>query len=277
MHDSLNLAWKLNAVIRGISKPSLLATYEEERQKIAYDLINFDAEHCKAFAAGDAALAKNFDDNIRFISGVGAEYSEGMLNRNKHNMRNRLQPGALQVPAKVTRYIDANPVDIQLDIPMLGQFRIFFFAPDVLAALPFLQSLCDGIDKGSLMGKIASQASQSYLKQPRREAPSDAFANHSRYTAVSDAFTLSLVTKSPKSQFEIADLPRLLQDSRWTVYLDHVDTPRCTDKWFGALQCTQSGIVIVRPDGYVGAVDTWDFSASVQARRWLEEYFAFLV
>lgn len=277
MHDSLNLAWKLNAVIRGISKPSLLATYEEERQKIAYDLINFDAGHCKAFAAGDAALAKNFDDNIRFISGVGAEYSEGMLNRHKHIIPNRLQPGALQLPAKVTRYIDANPVDIQLDIPMLGQFRIFFFAPDALAALPFLRSVCDGFYNGTLMGRITSQASQSYQKQPRREAPSDAFATHSRYTAVSDAFTLSLVTKSPKSQFEIADLPKLLQDSRWTLYLDNADTPQCTDKWFGTLQNTQTGIVIVRPDGYVGAIDAWDLSESNEARRWVEEYFAFMV
>ncbi|GAM34377.1 hypothetical protein TCE0_015r01922 [Talaromyces pinophilus] len=255
MHDSLNLAWKLNAVIRGISKSSLLATYEEERQKIAYDLINFDAEHCKAFAAGDAALAKNFDDNIRFISGVGAEYSE----------------------AKVTRYIDANPVDIQLDIPMLGQFRMFFFAPDALAALPFLRFVCDGFYNGTLMGRITSQASQSYQKQPRREAPSDAFANHSRYTAVSDVFTLSLVTKSPKFQFEIADLPKLLQDSRWTLYLDDADTPHCTDKWFGTLQNTQTGIVIVRPDGYVGAINAWDLSASNEARRWVEEYFVFMV
>jgi hypothetical protein len=277
MHDSLNLAWKLNAVIRGMGKPSLLATYEEERQKIAYDLINFDAEHCKAFAAGDAALAKNFDDNIRFISGVGAEYSEGMLNRNSHSIPNSLQPGSLQLPAKVTRYIDANPVDIQLDLPMLGQFRIFFFVPDVQMALPFLRSVCDGFDNGTLMGRVTSQASQSYQRQPRREAPSEAFAQHSRYTAVSDAFTLSLVTRSSKSQFEIADLPKLLQDSRWTLYLDDVDTPQCTDKWFGALQNSQAGIVIVRPDGYVGAIDTWDLSASDEARRWVEEYFAFMV
>uniref|UniRef100_A0A093W0I5 Phenol 2-monooxygenase n=1 Tax=Talaromyces marneffei PM1 TaxID=1077442 RepID=A0A093W0I5_TALMA len=277
MHDSLNLAWKLNAVIRGMGNPSLLATYEEERQKIAYDLINFDVEHCKAFAAGDAALAKNFDDNIRFISGVGAEYSEGMLNRNRHTMPNRLQPGALQLPAKVTRYIDANPVDIQLDIPMLGQFRVFFFVRDTLTALPFLRSVCGGFDNGGVMGRITSQAGQSYQKQPRREAPSDAFAPHSRYTAVSDGFTFAMVTKSPKSQFEISDLPKLLQESRWTLYLDDVETPQCTDKWFGTLQSTQAGIVIIRPDGYVGAIDEWEVSASDEARQWIEEYFTFML
>ncbi|KAJ5251095.1 hypothetical protein N7489_001505 [Penicillium chrysogenum] len=64
MHDSFNLAWKLNLLVRGLAKPTILHTYEEERQKIAYDLINFDVDHCKAFAAGDTALAKNFEDNI---------------------------------------------------------------------------------------------------------------------------------------------------------------------------------------------------------------------
>lgn len=97
MHDSFNLAWKLNLVIRGLAKPSLLCTYEEERRKIANDLIRFDTEHCKAFEQGEVALAKNFDDNIRFISGVGAEYSAGMLSRSNANANasHPLRPGAI--------------------------------------------------------------------------------------------------------------------------------------------------------------------------------------
>ena len=49
MHDSFNLAWKLNLAVRGLAKPSLLETYEHERRKIALDLINFDYEHANAF------------------------------------------------------------------------------------------------------------------------------------------------------------------------------------------------------------------------------------
>lgn len=75
MHDAFNLAWKLNLEIRGLALPTLLDTYEIERKQIAQELIDFDYEHANAFLAGDAAaLAKNFDENIRFISGVGAEY-----------------------------------------------------------------------------------------------------------------------------------------------------------------------------------------------------------
>ncbi|KAJ6059216.1 uncharacterized protein N7446_008799 [Penicillium canescens] len=254
MHDSFNLAWKINLLSRGLAKPSILHTYEEERRKIAYDLINFDVEHCKAFAEGEAALSKNFDDNIRFISGVGAEYYPGMLTAASANA-GRLQPGMLQLPAKVTRYIDANPVDIQLDIPLLGQFKIYTFVPDISQSMVFLQSITQELK--TIFAKITSQAEQSYGKQPRGYAPSDEFDQSHRYTAVSEAFTLAMVTQTPQSEFEIADLPDLLQKSRWTLYLDNPEKASCTQKWFGDLKGEKAGIAIVRPDGYVGAIDTW--------------------
>lgn len=72
VHDSWNLGWKLNLEVRGLAKPILLQSYEDERRKIAQDLINFDFEHANSIAAGDsAALAENFRINTRFISGVG--------------------------------------------------------------------------------------------------------------------------------------------------------------------------------------------------------------
>ena len=84
MHDAFNLSWKLNLAIRGLAKPSLLATYEDERRKIAQDLITFDYEHANAFAAGDEkALAENFAQNIGFISGAGVKYNANVLNRSE--------------------------------------------------------------------------------------------------------------------------------------------------------------------------------------------------
>lgn len=274
MHDSFNLAWKLNLVIRGLAKRNLLSTYEEERQKIAYDLIRFDTEHCKAFSQGEAALARNFDENIRFIAGVGAEYSTGLLVRDKHKATTRLHPGALQLPAKATRFIDANPVDIQLDIPMLSQFRLFFFVPSVPRAKEFLATICDALTSStSPLGKISSQAIQSYAKQIRGKATSDEFLQPQRYTSVSNLLTFAMITQSPKTEFEIADLPRALQDSRWTLYLDNVDMPRCTEKWFGFLDTSDIGVAIVRPDGYVGSLDVWNLASLKEVERWIEDYF----
>ncbi|KAJ5913530.1 hypothetical protein N7504_002413 [Penicillium tannophilum] len=272
MHDSFNLAWKLNLVIRGLAKPSLLFTYEEERRKIANDLIKFDVEHCKAFEQGEDALANNFNENIRFISGVGAEYSVGKLNRTSDGLSTPLQPGELQLPAKVTRYVDANPVDIQLDIPLLGQFRIYLFIPDVPSSLNFLNTLCEAMAELNGREKLSTGEQQSYAKKPRGLVPADEFFSPHRYTAVSDVFTYAMVTQSARSDFEIADLPQLLQDSRWTLYLD----TNATENWFGELRKEQVGIAIVRPDGYCGSIGTWQQGEAPDASRWIEQYFEFI-
>ena len=274
MHDSFNLAWKLNLLVRGLARPSLLQTYEEERQKIAYDLINFDVEHCKAFATGDTELAKNFDDNIRFISGVGAEYAPGMLTQAPATT-SRLQPGMLQFPAKVTRYIDANPVDIQLDVPLLGQFKIYIFAPDVSSSQASLGNICQQFQ--SILAGISLTADQSYAKHPRGHSPSDGFVQAQRYTAVSNAFTFALVTQSAESEFEIADLPEILQTSHWTLYVDNIGRPSCTEKWFGDLNREKIGIAVVRPDGYVGAINAWEAEQVGVIGQWLKDYFSFMV
>ena len=129
MHDSWNLAWKLNLAVRGLARPSLLATYEEERRQVAEDLIDFDYEHASAFVSGDAAaLAENFQRNVRFISGFGADYAPNILNvPQKGSILGGLRVGGLLPPAKVSRHIDCNPVDIQLDIPMLGTSSPFLY------------------------------------------------------------------------------------------------------------------------------------------------------
>lgn len=85
----------------------------------------------------------------------------------------------------------------------------------------------------------------------------------------------------PKSEIEISDLPALLQDSRWTFYLDNVpelDTRGafCTEKWLGSLGPSEVAIVNVRPDGYVGSVGRWDTNideAGEQAAAWLDSYY----
>ena len=60
-------------------------------------------------------------------------------------------------------------------------------------------------------------------------------------------------------ELEIEDLPALLRESKFTVYLDdvpHLDTRGmgCTEKWLGACSASEVGIVVIRPDGYVGTI-----------------------
>ena len=51
MQDTFNLGWKLAAVLRGTSSPTLLHTYSAERQAIAKQLIDFDREFARMFSA----------------------------------------------------------------------------------------------------------------------------------------------------------------------------------------------------------------------------------
>lgn len=199
MHDSWNLAWKLNLSVRGLAKPALLKSYEEERRKIALDLVSFDYEQANQMAGGDAAaLARNFKTNARLISGIGADYGENAINvvDAAVPVRGEARPGCLLPPAKVTRYIDSNPVDIQLDIPMLGQFRIYLLLWDVHQSQVFLETFCQAVaSKDSLMSRLSAAASVSYNKQPRLPAPEDIYLRPERYTGVSHLFTFSLISK----------------------------------------------------------------------------------
>jgi phenol 2-monooxygenase (NADPH) len=279
MHDTFNLSWKLNLAIRGLAAPSLLSTYEHERRKIAQDLITFDFEHANAFSAGDPkALAENFAQNINFISGVGATYAGNVLNVPEKISRGGLRAGALLSPAKVTRYIDANPVDLQLDIPILGQFRIIFFVRDVKVASDFLAKVCDEVTSSrTVLGRVSTAAETSYAALPQPLTPMDEFVQPQRYTPVSKVFTYGVITTMPKADVEISDLPRALQDSRWTFYLDDVMRgPSCTEKWLGELIEDQVAIINVRPDGYVGNIGRWSIGstgAGNDAARWLDDYY----
>lgn len=201
LHDSWNLAWKLNLAVRGLCDASvLLGSYEAERQKIARDLVAFDFEHANEMSRGDpAALADNFRKNVRFVSGVGVEYGENALNVPSEGGFGRgARPGCTLPPGKVSRYIDANPVDVQLDIPVLGQFRVYLFVPDVvdLRQSVFLGGLCLAIaEDESLMSRLSAAASKSYLERPRVPSTGDIFTRPERYTAVSQLFAFALISE----------------------------------------------------------------------------------
>jgi phenol 2-monooxygenase len=277
MHDTFNLSWKLNLAIRGLALPSLLATYSHERRKIAEDLINFDFEHANAFAEGDAkALAANFAANVAFISGIGARYAPNVLNQESSNHKGCLQPGSLLLPTRVTRYIDANPVDLQLDIPKLGQFRVFFFTANPHASKDFLSTVSSHLTStNSVLGRASIAADSSYAVLNTQASESDKFVQPQRYTAVSKLFTPALVTTLRKEDIEIADLPPMLRASCWTFYMD--DCPgvdqTCSQKWLGGVGEDEVVVVNVRPDGYVGSINRWENSQGGQACAALDTYY----
>lgn len=291
MHDTFNLSWKLTLAARGLAHPkALLDTYELERRHIAQELIAFDHAHASAFEAGDAhALRQNFDDNIRFISGVGAEYPPNILNwsmtiptTTSPSTTPALKPGALLPPARVTRYLDSNPVHLQRDIPLLGQFRLYIFTADVHRSADFLSRLSAHLvsPTSSVLGRASAAAAAAQRRFAHADA--DDFSQPRRYVALSELYTPALVTTMSRSDFELAHLPAgLRRGAAWTVYLDDVAGAEgaCTRKYLGrGMRGEEVVLVNVRPDGYVGSVGWWVVGEEERAMRWLDEYYGgFLV
>lgn len=166
---------------------------------------------------------------------------------------------------------------------MLGQFRIFFFVHDVHAAATFLSTVTDRIGSSdeSILYRASRLADRSYAVLNTSTPEYAEYMQPQRYTAVSRLYTPAIVTTAPKDTVEIADLPALLQKSRWTFYLDDIpdtigNAHSATRAWLGKMEESEAAMMIVRPDGYVGAISRWDFraqAAGYQAGIWLEEYF----
>jgi phenol 2-monooxygenase len=118
--------------------------------------------------------------------------------------------------------------------------------------------------------------------QPPLAAPHDQFVCPERYTPVSGIFTYAIVTDMNRADIEIAHLPRMLQDSRWSFYLDdvpHLDTRKQTvmDKWLAGLDDGEVVVANVRPDGYVGTVRRFSdggFESGTNAVTWMDEYYS---
>ncbi|CAM9021307.1 hypothetical protein WICANDRAFT_85406 [Wickerhamomyces anomalus NRRL Y-366-8] len=268
MHDSWNLGWKLALVIKNIGSPRLLETYEQERMKVAHDLINFDKVHTKAFKKGDPVeLAKNFEQNVKFISGIGAEYDMNLLNKSSDN--ELLVPGTLPPPVDAHRYVDANPVHMETDVPTLGQFKLYFAAKDFKMSEKFLQKFSEKVQKSPFLNlyRIAKlDSNQIKLEKD--------LINHKRYTPISQLFTVCLVTESSKKEIELNELPDFFKPYKWTVYLDDQEERGPFQKWFPNSTDSVS-LLILRPDGYIGASKSFGIdSDAVDAVEWLHNYFS---
>lgn len=273
MHDSWNLAWKLALAVKGFGSPDSLFTYQSERQKVGQDLIDFDKIHTSAYKVGDSvALSKNFEQNVKFIAGVGASYSYNVFNKGTRN--EILEPGVLPPPVNVLRYVDSNPVQLETVTPVFGQFHICFGAKNFAKSQEFLQNFSAIVEQHqSKFSKIYHQTNvdESNMKLD--------LLNHKRYTPVSSLFTISLVTapKKHNNEFELEELPKFFKPYRWSVYLDLQNSRSAFQTWFKNKNESEVGIIILRPDGYVGCSNSFKVTDSPQGVvDWLSDYFEVL-
>lgn len=292
--DAQNLAWKIHAVEAGFAHRDILKTYEAERRDVAETLLNFDNKYAALFSKrppaasevqaasekqggndlADNEFIKTFKESCEFTSGYGVAYKANALNWSEtHPAKSplinpegsKLRTGRLFINADVTRVVDANVVHLEQEIPLNGSFRIFVFAGKPSTTRCALKDFANHL----------SNKRSFYAAYLRGDA--DSISHHEKHNPHSLFFTVCTIFAANRSDIEISrDVPEVLGRYREHVYADDKWDRRVLDAKAAAhakmgLDEEKGGVVVVRPDGYVGiVVKLVEGSGTVDA---LNEYF----
>lgn len=291
--DALNLAWKIHFVEQGFAKKEVLETYESERKEVAENLLSFDNKYAKLFSkriphaseveaasqkpedgAEENAFVKMFKEGCEFTSGYGVAYSPNVFNWSKshaaksvliHPEGVKLRTGHIMINSDVTRVVDANHVYLENAVPLNGSFRIFVFAGRQAMTKSALQDFARGLEKKS-----------SFFSMYRRNDEATV-SHHEKQNPHSFLYTFSVIFACKRSEVEITrDVPEVLARYRDNIFADDrwdkvvPDAAAAAHAKMG-LDQERGGVVVVRPDGYVGVVAKLvEGSGTVDA---LDEYF----
>jgi 2-polyprenyl-6-methoxyphenol hydroxylase-like FAD-dependent oxidoreductase len=140
MQDTFNLGWKLAAVLRGLCPPSLLHSYNAERQTVGQQLIDFDREWAKMISDKPAEggtggvdpkeFQKYFEQHLRFTAGMGTKYSPSLIcGDGRHQaLATGFEVGTRFHSAEVLRITDAKVVHLGHAGKADGRWRLYAFA-----------------------------------------------------------------------------------------------------------------------------------------------------
>ncbi|WP_284179694.1 FAD-binding monooxygenase [Rhabdaerophilum sp. SD176] len=265
MQDSFNLGWKLAQVLRGAARPELLATYSEERQAIARELIEFDREWAgilgKAKEAAAAGLPydpsetqRYFVQHGRYTAGTATQYRPSLLTADARHQA--LAPGfAIGTrfhSAPVIRLADAKPMHLGHVAKADGRWRLFAFADAEDDGRPE-----GGI--GRLCGFLDSAASPV-----RRFTPARADID-----AVID---VRAIFRKPHRSLAIERMPTFLLPLTGRLRLRDYEKIFCNDPADRqnifvnrGVDSRRGCVVILRPDQFVSALFPLDAHAEISA------------
>lgn len=253
MNDAHNLAWKIALVVRGWADTSLLSTYESERRKYALDLIAFDKKFSTLFSGKPLSeensdgvsheqFLKTFQMFGGFTSGIGVHYNPSVaVNDRNQELASGLVIGERVPPQKFLRAADAWPFELQDLLPSDFRFKLLVFVGD----------LSDPIQQAKVESMVTD------MQKP------ESFLNHYATpgkSSVNSRFDVITISQGRKEAFDFLRVPTLLR-SHWSkVFIDDIDVTGS----FGGQGYSYYGVgpegalVVVRPDGYVGAIAPLD-------------------
>ncbi|KAK3066105.1 hypothetical protein LTR53_017676, partial [Teratosphaeriaceae sp. CCFEE 6253] len=276
----------------GFADRSILKSYESERRLIAENLLNFDAQYAKLFSqqqpsAGEVGPASKHptgeEKDVQGFLRVRFRLRRCVNNENifnwseTHPAKSPLflsekagsttqRTGRILSPATVTRVADANAVHLEQEIPLNGSYRIYLFTGRPSVTKQAVDDFAANLNK---KGSFFSSYTRSDVSQ---------IDYHERHNPHSLFFTINTIFNARRRDIEVRSLlPELLARYFDHVYADDIWDQRVPNAKAAAhakmgLSEDEGGVVIVRPDGYVGcAVKLVEGNGTVDA---LNDYFA---
>ncbi|MGY4337115.1 phenol 2-monooxygenase [Bradyrhizobium sp. LM2.9] len=251
MQDAFNLGWKLAAVLRKQSAPSLLHSYSAERQAVAKELIDFDREWAGILASaartGGADAARTqayFVKHGRYTAGTATHYRPSVLTgaTSHQHLAQGLVIGTRFHSAPVIRLADAKPVHLGHAAQADGRFRIYAFSPAE-----------DPAAEGSAIRALCNLLSEPRESPVRRHTPVGA--------DIDSVIDLRAVFQQDHRELAVEAMPALLLPRKGRYGLIDYEKMFCPDLKNGQDVFTMRGIdrkagcmVVVRPDQYVATV-----------------------
>jgi phenol 2-monooxygenase len=252
MQDAFNLGWKLAAVLRKRSPPSLLHTYSAERRAIAKELIDFDREWAALLAstheggggADPAETQSYFVRHGRYTAGTATHYGPSILTgaTGHQNLAEGFVVGKRFHSAPVIRVADAKPVHLGHVVKADGRFRIFAFA-----------GAGDPATSGSAIHRLCNFLAED------RESPVRKYIR--RGEDIDAMIDVHAVFQQPHHELAIEAMPALLVPQKGRYGLRDYEKVYCADVKSGNDIFAVRGIdrqagcmVVARPDQYVAHV-----------------------
>lgn len=168
MQDAFNLGWKIASVVKGLSKRSILKTYQSERRRVAQDLIDFDHRFSRLFSGRPAkdvmdeegvspeVFKDAFVKGNMFASGIAVDYGASVIvaksgsgkeqgdgsdvlgdenlrvvSKDAEKLASGLEIGKRMPSFKVLNQADARPWHFQELLKSNGTWRVVVFAGNV--------------------------------------------------------------------------------------------------------------------------------------------------
>ena len=293
--DAANLAWKIHHVESGFADRSVLRSYEAERRKFAQGLLDFDNAYVALMSqdtngktanvlelissainggSNDSEFLRMFKASRELVSGYGVVYGPGTYNWSPDhaarspgfNPSGKGPPiGRIMPHVNVRRVTDANKVALDLVIPFNGSFRIFLFAGDHLKNRHAIHVLGKRLQRRNSFFQTHLRPDVGCVSEMEQDNP------HSHL------FSICTIFAAPRVEVDIVTwLPDVLARYRDHIYADDLRDVRYPGAQAAAhvkmgLDETDGGIVVVRPDGYVGcSIQLEDGNVSADA---LDAYF----